>query len=193
MHGCTQTAYLHAGFPYALSLHPIPQWAALEGCTAVALMAEHDDARQNDNNRAGSVHGCSQSACLHAVFPTPYPTVGGTGRSALMAEHDDARQASRQCARTCSAGRAGGAHSRRSLRLRIQWGFSRIRKSSRHQAQARNTLVKCEVAAAILASEGPAPVSVGRHARSSCDFAQHVNRHGHMCIFSLRVVFLIEN
>ena len=28
------------------SLRPIPQWAALEGCTAVALMAEHDDARQ---------------------------------------------------------------------------------------------------------------------------------------------------
>ena len=26
------------------SLHPILQWAALEGCTAVALMAEHDDA-----------------------------------------------------------------------------------------------------------------------------------------------------
>ena len=46
VHGCTQTAYLYAGFPYALSLRPIPQWAALEGCTAVALMAEHDDARQ---------------------------------------------------------------------------------------------------------------------------------------------------
>ena len=29
-----------------LSLRPIPQWAALEGCTAVALMAKHDDARQ---------------------------------------------------------------------------------------------------------------------------------------------------
>jgi len=29
-----------------LSLRPIPQWAALEGCTAVALMPEHDDARQ---------------------------------------------------------------------------------------------------------------------------------------------------
>jgi len=29
-----------------VSLRPIPQWAALEGCTAVALMAEHDDARQ---------------------------------------------------------------------------------------------------------------------------------------------------
>ena len=26
------------------SLRPIPQWAALEGFTAVALMAEHDDA-----------------------------------------------------------------------------------------------------------------------------------------------------
>ena len=29
-----------------VSLRPIPQWAALEGYTAVALMAEHDDARQ---------------------------------------------------------------------------------------------------------------------------------------------------
>jgi len=38
-----------------------------------------DDARQNDNNRAGSVHGCTQSARLHAVFPTPFPAVGGTG------------------------------------------------------------------------------------------------------------------
>ena len=46
VHRCTQTACLHAGFPYTLSLRPIPQWAALEGCTAVALMAEHDDARQ---------------------------------------------------------------------------------------------------------------------------------------------------
>jgi len=29
-----------------VSLHPIPQWDALECCTAVALMAEHDDAKQ---------------------------------------------------------------------------------------------------------------------------------------------------
>jgi len=29
-----------------ISLRPIPQWVALEGCTAVALTAEHDDARQ---------------------------------------------------------------------------------------------------------------------------------------------------
>ena len=28
------------------SLHPILQWAALEGCTAVEVMAEHDDAEQ---------------------------------------------------------------------------------------------------------------------------------------------------
>ena len=32
----------------------------------------------SDNNRAGSVHGCTQSACLHAGFPTPYPAVGDT-------------------------------------------------------------------------------------------------------------------
>jgi len=29
-----------------VSLRPIPQWTALEGCRAVTLMAEHDDARQ---------------------------------------------------------------------------------------------------------------------------------------------------
>ena len=46
VHGRTQTAYLHAGFHYALSLRPIPQWAALEGCTVVALMGEPDDAKQ---------------------------------------------------------------------------------------------------------------------------------------------------
>ena len=44
------------------------------------------------------------------------------------------------------AGRACGAHRRRSLCLRIQWGFSRICEISRHQAQARNTPVKCEAA-----------------------------------------------
>ena len=50
-------------------------------------------------------------------------------------------------------------------RRRVQ---GRVRESSRHQAQARNTPVQCEAAAAILASESPAPVSVGRSARSSC-------------------------
>ena len=29
-----------------VSLRPIPQWAALEGCMAVEVMAEHDDAEQ---------------------------------------------------------------------------------------------------------------------------------------------------
>jgi len=27
------------------SLHPIPQWTALEDCTAALLMTEHDDAK----------------------------------------------------------------------------------------------------------------------------------------------------
>ena len=40
--------------------------------------------------------------------------------------------------------------------------------------------MKCEAAAAILESEGPAPVSIGRQkARSSGDFAQHVD--GRIC------------
>ena len=37
-----------------VSLRPIPQWAALEGCTAVALMAEHDDAEQASGQCARS-------------------------------------------------------------------------------------------------------------------------------------------
>ena len=37
-----------------VSLCPIPQWAALEGCTAVALMAEHDDAEQASGQCARS-------------------------------------------------------------------------------------------------------------------------------------------
>ena len=63
-----------------LSLHPIPQWVALEGCTAVALMAD-DDARQ-----ARPMTTIEQAVCTgernlraHADSPTPYPTVGGTG------------------------------------------------------------------------------------------------------------------
>jgi len=58
----------------------------------------------NDNNRAGSVHGCTQPACLHAGFPIPqWAALEGCTAVALMAEHDDARQASRQCARACGA------------------------------------------------------------------------------------------
>jgi len=55
-----------------------------------------------------------------------------------------------------------------SLRLRTQWGSSRIRKISGHQAQSRNTPMKCEAAVAIPASKGLALVSVCRqHARKS--------------------------
>ena len=35
-----------------VSLRPNPQWAALEGCTAVALIAEYDDARQANRHCA---------------------------------------------------------------------------------------------------------------------------------------------
>ena len=61
-----------------VSLRPIPQWAALQGCTAVALMAEHDDARKNDNNRAGSVHGvrnlrqCETAVANRFFFSIPF-------------------------------------------------------------------------------------------------------------------------
>ena len=66
VHGCTQTACLHAGFAYALSLRPIPQWAALEGCTAVALIVEHDDTRQASRHCARACGALTRvrRACL---------------------------------------------------------------------------------------------------------------------------------
>ena len=41
---CTGTCNLCA--LTRVSLRPLPQWAALQGCTAVALMADHDNAEQ---------------------------------------------------------------------------------------------------------------------------------------------------
>ena len=56
-----------------VSLRPHPQWAALQGCTAVALMAEHDDAEQVSRQCARACGalarvrraclGCTQRAC----------------------------------------------------------------------------------------------------------------------------------
>jgi len=61
----------------------------------------------NDNNRTGSVHGCTQSACFHAGVPTPtiaqWAALESYTAVALMSEYDDTRQARRQCARTCGA------------------------------------------------------------------------------------------
>ena len=49
-----------------VSLRPIPQWAALEGCTAVALMAEHDDAGQASGQCARAYGALTRvrKACL---------------------------------------------------------------------------------------------------------------------------------
>jgi len=48
------------------TLRPLPQWDALQGCTAVALMAEHDNAEQASGQCA---HACGavarvRRACL---------------------------------------------------------------------------------------------------------------------------------
>ena len=49
-----------------VSLRPIPQWAALEGCTAVAVMAEHDDAGQASRHCARACGALTRvrRACL---------------------------------------------------------------------------------------------------------------------------------
>jgi len=64
VHGCTQTACLHAGLPYALSLRPIPQWATLEGCTAVALIRAW---RRKTGKQAVCAHLWRADACAQGV------------------------------------------------------------------------------------------------------------------------------
>ena len=64
-----------------VSLRPIPQWAALEGCTAVALMAEHDDARQASRHCARACGALTRvrMACLwraQRAVPTSTDPVG---------------------------------------------------------------------------------------------------------------------
>jgi len=75
------------------SLHPILQWAALEGCTAVALMAEHDDAEHASGQCARACGAltrvrraclrCAQRACA-----TPLPRGGAKARSSARGQRD---------------------------------------------------------------------------------------------------------
>jgi len=92
-----------------VSLRPIPQWAALEGCTAVALMTEYDDARQArpmttiDQTVYTGVRNLR--ACTRiSLRPIPqWTALEGYTTVALMTEYDDARQGNRQCVRACGA------------------------------------------------------------------------------------------
>jgi len=76
-----------------VSLRPIPQWAALEGCTAVALMAEHDDAGQASGQCARACGALTRvhSACLwcaQRAGATPLPEGGAKARSSARGQRD---------------------------------------------------------------------------------------------------------
>jgi len=76
-----------------VSLRPIPRWAALEGCTAVALMAEHDDAGQASGQcaRAGGALTREHSACLwraQRTGATPLPEGGAKTRNSARGQRD---------------------------------------------------------------------------------------------------------
>ena len=74
-----------------VSLYPIPQWAVLEGCTAVALMAEHDDAEQASGQCARACGALTRvrRACLwHAAkraCATPLPQGGAEASNSATA------------------------------------------------------------------------------------------------------------
>ena len=76
-----------------VSLHPIPLWAALEGCTAVALMAEHDDAKQASGQCARACGALTRvrRACLwraQRACATPLPQGGAKARSSARGQRD---------------------------------------------------------------------------------------------------------
>jgi len=73
------------------SLHPIPQWAALEGCTAVALMAKHDDAEHASGQCARACGALTRvrRACLRRAqrsCATPLPGRGVNARSSARGQ-----------------------------------------------------------------------------------------------------------
>jgi len=76
-----------------VSLRRIPQWATLEGCTAVALMAEHDDAEQASGQcaRACGALARVRRACLwraQRAGATPLPQGGAKTRNNARGERD---------------------------------------------------------------------------------------------------------
>ena len=76
-----------------VSLRPIPQWAALESCTAVALMTEHDDAEQSSGQCA---RACGALARARRAYlwrakragATPLPQGGAKARSNVRGKRD---------------------------------------------------------------------------------------------------------
>jgi len=73
------------------SLHPISQWAALEGCTVALLMAEHDDTKQTTGQCARACGALTRvrSACLwcaQRACATPLPQGGAKARSSARGQ-----------------------------------------------------------------------------------------------------------
>jgi len=67
-----------------VSLCPIPQWAAMEGCLAVALMAEHDDAEQASGQCARAcwrADACAQGVPVACTACVHYASSSGRGQS----------------------------------------------------------------------------------------------------------------
>jgi len=88
---CTGVRYLRT--LTRVSLRPIPQWAALESCTAVALMTEHDDAEQSSGQCA---RACGALARARRAYlwrakragATPLPQGGAKARSNVRKKRD---------------------------------------------------------------------------------------------------------
>ena len=74
-----------------VSLHPIPPWTSLEVCTAVALMAKHDDAKQASEQCAracGALTRVRRTCLWHAqrACATPVPQGGAKTRNSARGQ-----------------------------------------------------------------------------------------------------------
>ena len=62
------------------SVHPIPQWAALEGCTAALLMAGNDDAKQA-SGQCWRAYACAQCVPVARTAGVRFASSSGRGQS----------------------------------------------------------------------------------------------------------------
>jgi len=99
---------------------------------------------------------CTQCACSHSGFSTPYPPAGCAGGLAvLMTEYDDAKQASGQCARACGAlTRVRSAclwRAQRACATPLPQGGAKTRSSARGQRDGAVCLTNSAASAFVVA------------------------------------------
>jgi len=70
-----------------VSLRPLPQWAALQGCTAAALMAEHYNAEKSSGQCARACGALARVRALPVARTTCVRYASSSGRGKSKEQH----------------------------------------------------------------------------------------------------------